>query len=244
MSSPEVRYHLKKPLLVYILAVCFLAAPAGNIIASMISFGISQWWSPAAYIQFIESISWPDRVWLTLTFVAGVALLKQRKWAWILSILALIVTSIINFHHALTYKSQLSHGAYFFPALFMLSNLAVVVILFHFRYPYIDRREAWWGVAPRYRCRVPVTADGMSGTIMNISATGIFFEGGSGVILEVGKVYRLNFGPMAGLQAEVVHDYKKGYGMEFTPTLEQKKLIMQYVADLAETPIGEPWMAL
>ena len=244
MSSPEVRYHMKKPLLVYGLAICFLAAPVGNIIASMISFGISEWYSPSAYVRFVNNVSWPDRLWLVLTFAAGLALMKQRKWAWILSIGALIVTSIINFHHALVLKSQLSHGAYFFPTLFMLSNLAVVVILFHFRYPYIDRREAWWGVAPRYRCRVPMTADGQSAMIMNISLSGIFVEGASGVVLEVGKSYRLNFGPLSGVQAEVVHDYKSGYGLEFNPTIEQRSLLKQYVADLAETPIGEPWTAL
>lgn len=241
--SYETKYHLKKPLLVYILALCFMAAPVGNIIASMIGFGIYHWYAPGSFERFFANISTVDRCWLSLTFFAGCALLHQRKGSWLLAIIALLVTSVFNFHYALEFSGKLARGRYFFPALFMISNLGVVVILYHFRFPYLDRREAWWGVYPRFRSNIPVTADGLSGPfsgmMTNISRAGAFIEGARGTSLELGKTFSLNFGPLTGLQAEVVHVSEQGAGVEFSPTREQARQIRHYVQDLALTPVGE-----
>ena len=85
---------------------------------------------------------------MSLTFFAGCALLHQRKGSWLLAIIALLLTSVFNFHYALEFNAKLARGRYFFPALFMMSNIGVVSILYYFRFPYLDRREAWSGVLP------------------------------------------------------------------------------------------------
>ena len=234
--SIETRHHLKRPLLVYILAICFLAAPMGNIIASMIGFGVYHWYSPSAFIRFVQNISALDRGWLLLNFLAGLSLLNQRKWSWILAIVALVLTSVFNFHYGMEYSSDLSTGAHFFPVLFMLSNLAVVAILYHFRFPYLDRREAWWGIYPRFRCQVPVRAEGFSGLITNISRSGAFATGSG---LKMGAVIQLQFGSISDLEAEVVHVSDTGFGLEFNPKREQTRQIKQFVRDLAAAPVGE-----
>ena len=73
----------------------------------------------------------------------------------------------------------------------------------------------------------------------NISRAGAFIEGANGAHLELGKTFVLNFGPLTGIQAEVVHVSASGSGVEFGPTREQARLIRQYVRDLALTPVGE-----
>jgi hypothetical protein len=241
MSSLEVRYHLKSPLLVYAMAVFFILAPLGNILVSIVAFGVGPWWSPRTIVHFIGNTSWTDRYWLLLTFSAGFALLNRRKGAWLFAIGALLLTSVFNFYYGVQYSTRLAHGKYFFPALFMLSDVAIVVVLYHFRFPYLDRREAWWGIYPRYRCNLPLKSTGSSftATVTNISRSGAFVEGASGQGPEVGNIIEVNLGTLSGLKGEVVHASDRGFGLEFNPTREQRREIAKLVRSLDGPPIGE-----
>jgi hypothetical protein len=244
MTPFESRYYLRKPLFVYALGICFIAAPVGNIIASMVGFGIYQWYSPSVVIDFLKGIAWLDRCWLLLTFLAGIALFFQRRWSWLFAIGALIVASLINFRYSLEFSSKLSTGGHFFPALFMLSNIAVIAVLYHFRFPYLDRREAFWGIYPRFRCSLPISAAEITGMATNISRSGAFIEIKGGR-LEMGRVLRMKLGPISELEAEVVHvavgtagGIGTGYGIEFRPSGNQSSELKKLVQEVASEPLG------
>ena len=94
--KPEETLALKKPYLVYILAICFMLAPFGNLVIALYSSGIPKWYSPYIWWRLFTSQSAADIIILSSIFVAGVALTIQKKTSWFFAVIVLVVGTLNN----------------------------------------------------------------------------------------------------------------------------------------------------
>lgn len=239
MATTEVRFQLKKPLLVYGLATCFMLAPLGNLIMSMINYGVPHWYYPSVMLSFFGSVTWADKIWLLLTFSAGAALMVQRKTFWFLGMSVLLIAGLFNLKNGLFGEEALRGGG---PSLMtgflLLSNFGVVGLLYHFRFPYLDRRESWWGVHPRYACHLTVKGEGFSGKCVNVSMTGAFLEIPDHSF-ELGQEIHFTLGEMSYIKAEVVRKSPNGYGVQFALDSIQRDHLRFLINELKLPLIGE-----
>ena len=153
---------LKKPFGVYALALLFILAPLGNILISFAGSGVENWYSPSIFFVFLESIPLADWAWLILTFVTGCLLFVQHKTAWSLAVLSLLVVLGINAYRAFNPGDVASVEFLKWQIVIsMLVTLAVLVLAFYFRFPYLDRRAQWFfPTAHRWDLRTPVEVVG------------------------------------------------------------------------------------
>ena len=234
--TPTPRYQLKKPLLVYAMGVCFMLAPVVDVFASMIALGIPHWYYPNILFRWLREILPVDQAWLALTFLAGMALFRQRRSSWLFAVGSLLVASGFNIYYGLTLGERFAAGRAF-PYIFMLANLGVVVVLYHFRYPYLDRREAWWGMHPRFACDLPARAGDFSGSVANISRSGAFIRL-KGASFECGREITCDLGTLKGIRAEVMRVDADGFGVRFHPTREHSQELLELIKALRIPPMA------
>lgn len=237
MASSEVRFQLKKPLLVYGLAACFMVAPLGNLVMSMIKFGVPHWYYPSAMFDFIGHVSWMDRIWLLLTFSAGISLTIQRKTFWLVGMSVLLVAGLFNLKNGF-FDQDGFHGPTLETGFLLLSNFGVIGLLYHFRFPYLDRRESWWGVHPRFACYLPVKGEGFSGRCLNVSMSGAFLEIHDKTF-EPGQEIHFTLGEMSYIKAEIVRKGDKGYGVQFSLDGTQRDHLRFLINELKLPLIGD-----
>lgn len=177
MNSPSPR--LKKPVILQILALLFVAAPLGNILISFYGAGSDDWLKPVVFFSWLSTIDPLDWFWLGLTSLTGVLLLIQHKTAWLLAIINLLLILSVNIYRWATTGELIDVEYSYFQIQILLSILATLLtlgILFYARYPYLDRRSRWFGsIAPRLEIKTVVTVvaqDVFNGLATNISMTG------------------------------------------------------------------------
>ena len=168
--------QLKKPTGVLVLAILFILAPIGNILISIAGSGIPDWYDPSVMWRLLASIPYHDWSWLVMLFLTGILLLRAHKTFWVLALTVLAVVLGINIYRAM--NGDLMGSAYvrWQTVISIFSTLAVFVMAFYFRFPYLDRRSSWFlTTASRYdlRTEVQVVAqDIYDGVTESISTSG------------------------------------------------------------------------
>ncbi|MBX3040840.1 MAG: PilZ domain-containing protein [Bdellovibrionaceae bacterium] len=140
------------------LAIFFLIAPFGNILLSLFLGGQSIRSFPDA-LSLLSGIAFLDWLWLGLMFLSGILLLIHHKTAWLLAVLTLFMVITLNVSSLLESEGTgLLGTAQEIQVLFsVFLSCSVLIVLFYARYPYIDRRQGWFGpTAERFDYRVPV----------------------------------------------------------------------------------------
>jgi hypothetical protein len=210
--------------LVYVVAIAFILAPFGNIAFSLQGLNVPAWYTPAKiWLGFIHSPIW-DKTWLILDLITGILLLRPRKYTWGLALATLSISTGFNF-----YNGFLATGFNLFSWGALASSLSAGVILYYFRYPYLDRRESWWGISQRHSISLPAKLkfDGfeISGLITNISRTGAFFTANEK------REHQINLTTQAELHigeisiiAKIERLSTEGYGMAFRTKLNKSYL--------------------
>ncbi len=178
-ESQAAENELKKPIFLQILALSFLVAPLGNIIISLAMSGIDGWYAPKVFLPLVATIPLLEWSWLVLVFVSGVLLFIQHKTAWAVAVGTLLVVLGIN-----TYKSFFMMGAFTGPTFMVKAQLiisvittfAVLLVMFYARYPYLDRRDTWFGkAAARFPIRTAtqvIAQDIFDGVTESLSVSG------------------------------------------------------------------------
>lgn len=168
---------LKKPTLVYLMAGAFLVAPFGNILLSLAALGVEGWYTPHRLGQFLPLIPFLDWLWFAFVFVSGVFLLRPHRLTWGFSLGTLVLVLAIQIYKALLvrHNTTVVQDVHFYGA--TLTTLAVFILCYHFRFPYLDRRANWWKNLPRYEVDAEVTFfgfEGLKGRLKNVSESGLF----------------------------------------------------------------------
>jgi hypothetical protein len=137
--------QLKKPVAIYILAILFLLAPIGNILISFAGSGVANWYSPAVFIPFAQTVPIWDWAWLSLLFITGLLMFKAHKLSWTMAIFSLIIILAINSYRIFFIDTNSIDPQFLkiFSVIAILCTLGVLVIAFYFRFPYLDRRTEW-----------------------------------------------------------------------------------------------------
>lgn len=170
--------QLKRPTGMYLMAVLFMLAPLGNLIVSFFGSEFSVIPSLANFLKFTQSVSDLDWLWLGLLFMTGALLLRARKATWTLAIVTLMLVLFVNLYRwgngEFADGGLLVHGQLFMACLI---TGFVLLLLFYFRFPYMDRRAQWlFSAAARYEFRTPVSVvaqDIFDGVTESISTSGV-----------------------------------------------------------------------
>ncbi len=176
MTKPQVD-STKKPIGIYILAILFLIAPIGNIVFTLSTSNIPDWYNPKMFIELVSSMHLFDIITSFLLILSGLLLFKAHKTAWTLSLISLTLILGLNtyriFYPPPGFESDLSTMHLGFS---VCSTFVVMIIAFYFRYPYLDRRAQWFfPTAHRYdvQSNVEIVAnDIFSGVTESLSLSG------------------------------------------------------------------------
>lgn len=173
-------FRLKKPFVIWALGVCFLFAPPANMAAALFMGNVSNWYVPSLWLGFFVRMDLAQQIFAALFPVAGISLLVQRKTSWLFAIVLLICGCVNSLY---TYFTQ-DHLV--FPVVGpLLVNGTFCVVLFYFRFPYLDRRDQILrGVANRYPLLLPIRMDNIEGvSTENLSRGGCFLKFPAGRVL-------------------------------------------------------------
>ncbi|HEX7674687.1 MAG TPA: PilZ domain-containing protein [Bdellovibrio sp.] len=168
--------ELKRPFGVYVLAILFLLAPIGNLLISFANSGIPNWQEPSILYALLQGISILDWLWLSLLVVTGILLLRPHKTSWTIAIATLMLVLAINLYRA--FLGDLAHTSYghWQMGISSVATVAVLILSFYFRFPYLDRRTRWFiPAAQRYDIRTPVEVvaqDIFNGVTESVSISG------------------------------------------------------------------------
>lgn len=215
----------KLPLLVKAIVIGLILAPFGNFAATFSALGVSEWYYPLNFIKYSLQVSLFDLVWNGLLFLSGCLLLLRRKLAWAMAVAAIFLALAANFVNWYLGRIEGMSTAVFLLA--SLGSLAMLGILFYFRYPHLDRRDRWLSKNDRLPVTVPVEvvrpAKGHA-TLINISSTGALLEMKSDLIGNFPVNTHLTFALPTGkhVQAQVVRLSTNSIGVHFdTPLLTE-----------------------
>ena len=205
---------MKRSFVVLALGFLFLIAPFGNIAVSLYALGVDSWYSPLVWAQALPQMTGFSQLWLSLVFISGVLILMQVKLAWAIAIFSMAVVLALNIFNI---TSALSPQIYDFG--FFLSSIGIIVLLFYFRYPYLDRRDKMLSANARKNTQLPaevtVGSTTVRGTLKNISASGFFLA----VDVNVGAIRKGSEGTVQFLGEKagftVVRVESLGIGGEF-----------------------------
>lgn len=167
--------------------------------------------------------------------IAGLAIIKVKKWSIPLFIAIQVWVIIANWNYlTFLYNSGQNTMLGFF-ILFLVINLAVVLFLLlpAVRIAYMDPRVRWWEAKPRYQITIPCQVDkSHQAEILNISESGVFIA--ENEKLETGSTISLDFNfynQEFFLDAKVIHGFsinnKPGYGVQFLDLSKEEKLRLQ-----------------
>ena len=164
--------------------------------------------------------------------IAGIAILRMRKWSYVVFFAAMGWSLISNLRY-LQYTSQ-SHSML---ALLVVYSLQILLVLYFLlpsvRVTYFNPRVRWWESKPRFELKIPCTLEVKSqrheGTILNVSEGGVFFQIPKG--FNVGDVSRLEFHILSQIfsaSGKIVHQRELGngvycYGIQFDHTSDSQK---------------------
>lgn len=228
---------MKKPIGVYFLAIVFLLAPLGNIIISFAGSGLSNWYEPQIFIPLLKTIPSLDWAWLSLLFLTGLLLFKPHKASWTLALVTLIIVLLINVFRIFQVSDQSIDPNYLkvFSILALICTLAVLVIAFYFRFPYLDRRAGFLMNIARYEVTLPlrmqVENKDYSGKTLSLSLSGVAVElENKELELKVGGELSLKLEDMnSGLRARVVESKSGLMRLQFSHDQNSKEALYEFI---------------
>lgn len=218
-------FRARIPWPIYALAACFILAPLGNTVISMINAGVADWYLPSSILQWFRQMPWVVYIWISLSIAAGIGLLIPRRLTWALSIVAIV------FSIGMSIYTRAHNHSHFF-GLTSVSNLGILVVIYYFRFPYLDRREWWWGISPRYRCELAVRVGDFAARVSNISRSGALIEPAPPGAAP-GQELEIALADVGSFPAIVARLAQTGIGVRFRPDLGQAKAIRQLVSKIA-----------
>lgn len=172
MTSPSSA--LKKPIGVYLLAALFVLAPLGNILISFAGSGVQSWFLPMVFVPFLQSIPFFEWAWLGLLFLTGILLFRPHKLSWSMAIITLLLVLSINSYRLYTGDLNSIDPMFLkvFSLLAMVCTLGFLVIAFHFRFPYLDRRANWFTNIKRFEFQTKALCNGVETRTESVSIKG------------------------------------------------------------------------
>lgn len=213
------------PLLIKAIVIGLILAPFGNFAATFSALGVPEWYYPINFVKYSLQVSFFDLFWNGLLFVSGCLLLLRRKLAWATAVLAIFLALGANFVNWYLGRIEGMSTAVFLLA--SLGSLAMLGILFYFRYPHLDRRDRWFSK----NVRRPITTEveivrpvRLTAMLINISSTGALLEVADDKIGNFPLNTRLAFALPTGkhVQGQVVRLNKNGIGVHFdTPLISE-----------------------
>lgn len=222
---------LKKPTGVYLLAVLFLLAPLGNIIISFAGSGVSNWYEPMRFLPLLQSIPVVEWLWLGLLFITGLLLFRPHKLSWSLAIFTLILVLVINALRLYTADANSINLVFLkvFSLFAILCTLAVLVIAFYFRFPYLDRRANWLTNTQRFDIRTQALCSGMKAFTESLSDTGCRISFDQPSEFKVEQKVKITFPDISTIEATALVIEK----LEFGVRAEFIQLDPQFKQDLS-----------
>lgn len=220
-------FKLKKSLLIQTLAVAFILAPLGNLAGELFMSQSEGWFNPANWARLFASLSWLDKLLLLAISGSGFALLIQKKASWFLAVVVLVWISVHNILFFLNHEGPI-WSIRLVPALF---NLPVLVILYHFRFPYLDKRDhIIGGFQPRTNVNEAVKISGNAMNLSSLSENGCFVSGD--LKAEEGEIHELELSVDLKVSIQLLYKFKNGWGAKFNDlTRDQKKLVKKFLAE-------------
>ncbi len=222
---------LKKPTGVYLLALLFLLAPLGNIIISFAGSGVSNWYEPSQFFPLLQSIPLIEWLWLGLLFITGLLLFRPHKLSWSLAIFTLILVLIINAYRIYSADANSIDPVFLkvFSLFAIICTLAVLLIAFYFRFPYLDRRANWLTNTKRFDIRTPALCSGVKAFTESLSDTGCRVSFDQPSEFKVEQKIKLLFPEISTLEATALVIEK----LEFGVRAEFIQLDPQFKQDLS-----------
>lgn len=233
----ETPLALKKPYLVYVLAICFMLAPFGNLIIALYSSGIPQWYSPVIWWKLFVSQSVADMIILSSILLAGCALTIQKKSSWFIAVAVLLIVTINNLFFMETAPDQ-ALSPWYVP---LILNTPILVVLFFFRYPYLDKRDhILSGTHNRFIVEFPVLFPEwkLEGKMESLSKSGCFVVSDTDLTekAEAGDVIDMTWESLP-VKATVVYAKQKGLGLRFQkPSGDFKAKIREVIKSADKEP--------
>jgi|GEM_PF-1378034 len=198
MHAPSFR----QPWIVYLLSFGFLLAPFGNLALSLRAAQVEGWYAPSVWMtSWGTMVQAPDRAFLIATFVAGLLLLWPRKLPWALALGVLGVALLLTLGRWINGDSPASLA---WPCL--VSGVGMALVLFHFRYPYLDRRETLTSRNTRVRPTESLQAFSgphALGPVLDLSLAGFRVDWQASKLPRPGEVFEVSFGSELTLHAQV-----------------------------------------
>lgn len=225
---------MKKPIGVYMIATLFLLAPFGNILISFAGSNIQNWYDLSVIVPFLLSIPAFDWIWLGLLFVTGLLLFRPHKLSWSLAIFTLFAILSINAYRLYHIDANSIDPIFLkiFSVLAIICTLAVLVVAFYFRFPYLDRRANWLSSDRRFDLRTAVLVQDMKAVTESVSYSGCRFSFDVPCPYSRGERVSLKFPEISSheVRAEVVDKLEFGARVEFLqPSVEFKQDLDRWI---------------
>jgi hypothetical protein len=232
----------QKPLLFTILSILCLIEPLIKLFyfKALTHFDFSVIFANLmARTSFMEIFDF----WLVFP-LAGVALLKIRKWSYFifLALLAYVIYSFVTYE-AYTWPYN-SETPFFYNQVVVVMAVVIFVsfLIPQVRRPFFDKRIRWWEPKTRYIVNIPCRVQGKNivfpSEIMDISKTGAFlressyFNIGDELNIEF-KYLGMNFNLPVQVMGQHVSRGQAGFGVRFLfISLRQNLTIAKFISSL------------
>ena len=221
---------LKKPIGVYILALLFILAPIGNVLISFAGSGVQSWFLPSVFFPFLQSIPFYEWSGLGLLFLTGILLLRPHKLSWSIAIVSLLLVLAINSYRLYTGDINSIDPTFLkvFSLLAMICTLGFLVIAFHFRFPYLDRRANWFMNIKRFKFQTTALCNGVETKTESVSMKGCRLLFSTPTSLTNEETAKIQFPSISKLEVEAVVVEKS----ELEVRVEFKNLTGDFKQDL------------
>lgn len=157
----------------YVLGLLLLAAAFCNVPLSLYSLGVEDWANVGRLPFYFKQLNLIDRIWHGLLFLSGLFLLNPRKLSWFFALGLVALSFPLSVYN--WYSSD-------YPSTYLLfclgSSVAFGVILFFFRFPYIEQRSSFFKDYQRkeYESYAEIEGFDRQLKIKNISKSGCWIE--------------------------------------------------------------------
>lgn len=178
----------RRPLIITLIVICYLLAPAAVIIQASIINRIPI----LGPHNIFTRLFFTDYIILSVYPIGAFALYSVKRWGWYLFLgcsLILIVYNIVAYLFNPRYNL-------FLLLLFNVLLALVAGIFFrkHIIAPYFNPRLRWWETEPRFKIEIKaeiiMNSTKLSGEILDISNSGCFIE--LDQYIKIGKIYNIS----------------------------------------------------
>jgi len=223
--------QLKHPILIYSFGFLFLLSPFINFVISLWVQGVSGWARPQIWGVFLHQITPLSWSIMALHFLTGIALLVPRKASWFFAESVLILTVGYNLFVSSQTRSIIPYA----DAFLIFCSVGFIIVLYFFRYPYIDRR-GYLFIANRYSIQQPIRISEYpaGAEIINLSTSGILFAWKTEIPEElphVGELIEIKLNEKLTVTGVVVGHSPSGCRVKFKGlTLAVRNSLKAYIA--------------